>query len=175
MEFENAGIDISHLPKAEDVPLQPIHPKYLAVLKLQWAITWIVVVAATGVLIYFSENLHHPAWIILISLAIVVFASLNWILVKRSFHRKSYAVREHDIMYQTGWLVQSLRVCPFNRIQHCSVDVGLFERKYGLATLSVYTAGGNEADMKIPGLTTEIAASLRELVTRKTGIDASAS
>ena len=55
------------------------------------------------------------------------------------------------------------------------MDAGLFERKYGLATLSVYTAGGNEADMKIPGLTTEIAASLRELVTRKTGIDASAS
>ena len=78
-------------------------------------------------------------------------------------------------MYQTGWLVQSLRVCPFNRIQHCSVDVGLFERKYGLATLSVYTAGGNEADMKIPGLTTEMAASLRELITTKTGIDANAS
>ena len=175
MEFENAGIDFSRLPKVEDVPLQPIHPKYLSVLKAQWVIAWTVVVVATGILVYFSGNLHHPAWIILISLAIIGFALLNWLLVKRSFYRKSYAVREHDIMYQTGWLVQSLRVCPFNRIQHCSVDAGLFERKYGLATLSVYTAGGNEADMKIPGLTTEIAASLRELVTRKTGIDASSS
>ena len=175
MEFQNAGIDTTHLPKAEDVPLQPIHPKYLEVLKAQWIITWFVVATAAGVFIYFSKNLHDPAWIILISVSIIGFATLNWIFVKRSFHRKSFAVRENDIMYQTGWRVQSLRVCPFNRIQHCSVDVGLFERKYGLATLSVYTAGGNEADMKIPGLTTEIAASLRELVTRKTGIDASTS
>ncbi|HEX6192352.1 MAG TPA: PH domain-containing protein [Chitinophagaceae bacterium] len=175
MEFQNAGIDISQIPRAEDVPLQPIHPTYLKVLKAQWALAWLVVVAIAAVFIYFSKNLHQPTWIALISLAILGGSLLNWVLIKRSFQRKAYAVREHDIMYQTGWLIQSLRICPFNRIQHCSVEVGLFERKYGLATLSVFTAGGNEADMKIPGLTTDAAADLRELITRKTGIDASTS
>jgi len=175
MEFQNAGIDTSHLPKAAELSLQPVDPNYLAVLRAQWAIGWLFVALLTAIAIYFSEGLHSLTWIIVISLAVIVVALLNWWLVKRSFEYKAFAIREHDIVYRTGWLVQSTRVCPFNRIQHCSVDIGLFERKYGLATLSVYTAGGNEADMKIPGLQASMAGDLRELIIRKTGIDESTS
>lgn len=171
MEFQNAGIDIDRIPKAADLALQPVDPRYLKVLWRQWMVGWISVAIITSVALVFSERLHNTVWIGLIIGGIIFLAIFTWIVTRKSFHYKAFAIREHDIVYRTGWLIQSTRICPFNRIQHCSVDAGLIERQFGLASLSVFTAGGNEADMKIPGLPAERAADLRELIIQKTGTD----
>ncbi|HEX5654627.1 MAG TPA: PH domain-containing protein [Chitinophagaceae bacterium] len=169
MEFKNAGIALDQLPRAEEIQWQPIDPRYRKVLWRQWLITWALVLIAAALLVFFSTSLQDIKWISLIAGGLVLLALLNWVVVARSFTFKAYALREHDIFYRTGWLLQSVRVCPFNRIQHCSVDAGILERKYGLSSLSVFTAGGNEADMKIPGLPEPIATSLREWIIQKTG------
>lgn len=169
MEFSNAGIALDQLPRAEEIQWQPIDPRYRKVLWRQWLISWSLALLVASILVFFSGSLRDILWISLMAGGLLLLALLNWVLVARSFAFKAYAVREHDIFYRTGWLVQSVRVCPFNRIQHCSVDAGLLERKYGLASLSVFTAGGNEADMKIPGLPEPTATSLREWIIQKTG------
>lgn len=171
MEFQNAGIDIDSLPKTEDIQLQPVDPRYLQVLWRHWLVGWFVVLVIASLVLIFYKKLHQPLWIVLVLAGVVLLAIMNWVLIRLSFYHKAFAVREHDIIYRTGWLIRSIRVCPFKRIQHCSVDAGLFERKFGLASLSVFTAGGNEADMKIPGLPEATASSLRELVIQKTGTD----
>ena len=173
MEFQNAGIDIDSLPRASDAGLKPIDPRYLKVLWRQWLAGWLLVMLAAAAIIIFTSNLHDSIWILLVTTFLMVIAVINWTLIVRSFRNKAWAVREHDIIYRTGWLVLSTRICPFNRIQHCSVDAGIFERKFGLASVSVFTAGGNEADMKIPGLPSETADALRELIIKKTGTDGS--
>lgn len=172
MEFENAGIELYNLPQAATTTLQPIEPAYRKVLWLQWLITWLVILVAALILVFFVNNLRATVWIILIGAGLVLLAVSNWFLISKSCAYKAYAIREHDIMYRTGWLIRSIRVCPFNRIQHCSMESGILERKFGLATLAVFTAGGNEADMKIPGLTEKDAIALRELIIQKTGVDA---
>lgn len=173
MEFKNAGIEIGQLPKAEELQLQSIDPRYLKVLWRQWLARWLIIFIIAALVIFFSPSLQEGAWIALILGGVLLIAIANWIIIAHSFRYKAFGIREHDIIYRTGWLVQSTRACPFNRIQHCSVEADMFERQFGLASLSVYTAGGNEADMKIPGLSASAAADLREMIVQKTGTDAS--
>lgn len=82
----------------------------------------------------------------------------------RSFKRKGYAIRQHDLLYRSGWLFQSLHVVPFSRIQHVAVNIGPIDRKYGLAKLSFFTAAGEVMDIAIPGLPLDEAYSIKEYV-----------
>ena len=89
----------------------------------------------------------------------------------KSFSRKAYALRERDLIYRSGWIIQRFSICPFNRIQHCSLSAGPFERKLGLSSISVYTAGTEGSDIKISGLTEATAFALRDFIMKKAGTD----
>ena len=87
--------------------------------------------------------------------------------MQRSFPFLTYAVREKDVIHQRGWLIRTIKVCPFNRIQNCTVRSGPLERKYHLASLIIYTAGSGGADMRISGLLQEEADKLRYYILEK--------
>lgn len=171
MEFSNLAIDPGMLPKAEEVNLHRIEPDYWKVLQLQWLLTSLVVLAAGAVAIYFIKQLHSVLFISLAGGIFVLLAAVQYFISQQSFVRKAYAVREQDVLYRTGWIIRSLHVCPFNRIQHCSVHSGPLERRYGLASISLFTAGSEGSDMTIPGLTEEKASKLRELIMKKIRTD----
>ncbi|MBC7872482.1 MAG: PH domain-containing protein [Ferruginibacter sp.] len=164
--FSNEAVEISTLPRAEEIILQPIEPSYWKVLHWGWMITWgiILLSAATIFILIFPND-----FLLLIVMAgpLLLLAGLTYWLLRKSVTRKAYALRDKDIIYQSGWLVQRISVCPFNRIQHCSINSGPFERKLGLASLSVHTAGSEGADMKIPGLKEETALALRDFIMQK--------
>jgi uncharacterized protein len=171
MEFSNLAISPEALPKAEEVNLQPIEPAYWKVLQLQWLITSLVVLAGGAVAIYFINKLHSPAIISFAAGAWLLLTVAQYFISRQSFKRKSYAVREKDALYKTGWIIRSLHVCPFNRIQHCTVHSGPLERKYGLASISLFTAGNEGSDLTIPGLTEAKASDLREFIMQKIRTD----
>ena len=50
---------------------------------------------------------------------------------------------------------------PKSRIQHTDVSQGPLERRYGLGTLVVYTAGTHHSEVKLPGLEFTIAQRIR--------------
>jgi membrane protein YdbS with pleckstrin-like domain len=58
---------------------------------------------------------------------------------------------------------------PFNRVQHAEVSNGPLQRKYGLATLKFFTAGGSSVDLKIDGLHKERAEKMRSFIMEKSG------
>lgn len=168
--FSNESVDLNSLPLAEDITLQSIEHSYWKVLKWGWMIVCgILLLAAVVSLLLASPNNILP-WA-LIPIPLFLFFLLIYWLMWKSFTRKAYALREKDIIYRSGWLIQKISVCPFNRIQHCSVNSGPFERKLGLASLSIYTAGSQGADLKIPGLKQETASNLRDFIMKKTADD----
>ena len=150
--FTNATINTADLPRAEEVPLQPISKKYLQLLRVEWLLTAIVLIAGTVALLIFSEKLQGQPFIYLLPAGVVLFLLFYFLFQEKTFPYRAYAVREHDVIYQKGWLVRRLKVCPFNRIQNCTVQQGPLERKWKLATLTLFTAGSNGADMRIAGL-----------------------
>lgn len=162
---------MASLPRAEEINLQPIEPSYRKVLQWEWMIRWGIILLVAVVVIIFSQKLQTPLWIGVIIGFIFLLGFLNYWLALKSFYRKAYALRDKDLVYRRGWLVQRISVCPFNRIQHCSVNAGPFERKLGLASLSIYTAGTQGADIKVPGLNEATAFSLRDFIMKKTAAD----
>ena len=77
MEFQNAGIDIDRIPKAADLALQPVDPRYLKVLWRQWMVGWISVAIITSVALVFSERLHNTVWMGLIISQELPLSTLN--------------------------------------------------------------------------------------------------
>lgn len=149
MSFINTAVDLSVLPAAEEVVLKPIHHSYLKLLRIEWAIATILLIVVVVLLLVFVPSIFETHWwwiIIVAALAIIIPYGL---MQEKSFPYKAYAVREHDVIYQKGWLVRTLKVCPFNRIQNCTISSGPLERTRKLASLILYTAGVSD-DMRIP-------------------------
>lgn len=167
MDFLNEPFDIRLLPKAEDVQLIPIERSYLTVIRIEWAITSTILLITGIVLILSIKYLQHSNWIFSIAGGWILLTLGKAFLQTKAFLKKAYALRDKDVIYRSGWIVQKIHTCPFNRIQHSSVSTGLFERRYGLATLILYTAGTDDADLQIPGLKEADAYAMKEWITQK--------
>ena len=164
MPFINAEIDTGTLPAFEAVTLRPISKPYLRLLRLEWLITAIVLAIAIVLSLVFIPALQAPDYWVSLVAGYVLLMSLYYVLQEKGFSYKAFAVRAHDVIYQKGWLVRRTKICPFNRIQNCSLLSGPLERKYGLSSLLLYTAGSEGADMRIPGLATEEAEQIRHFI-----------
>ena len=167
MDFLNDSVDIQGLPKTEDVVLKPIERTYLTVIRIEWAISSSILLLISIVLVFSIRSLQHPKWVGLISAGWLLLTIGYLIFQSKSFARKAYALRDKDIISRSGWIVQRIRTCPFNRIQHSSVSTGFLERKYGLATLILYTAGTDDADIQISGLKEADAYAIKEWITQQ--------
>lgn len=167
MDFLNEPFDTRLLPRAEDVPFIPVERSYLTVIRIELAITSAILLVVGAVLIFSIDSLQRPSWILGIGGGWLVLTICYFFFQSKSFERKAYSLRDKDIIYRSGWIVQSISTCPFNRIQHSSVNTGFFERKYGLATLVLYTAGTNDADIQIPGLKESDAYAIKAWITQK--------
>lgn len=162
--FTNDLIDIAALPNYEEVDFQPISRKYLTKTLLQTAGFMVAIVIGCGFLFYFK---WEPIYIFGILLVILLwFAFLYWNVFKLQ-ENYGFALREKDILYRRGFLVNKITVVPFNRIQHVSTARGLLDKKLGIATLNIFTAGGSGSDIKIPGLEPDLALRLKEAVSKK--------
>ena len=167
MQFSNPDIDISELPKAENSKLVPVDERYYTVVSYSQVAYWCIFFLITLAVMIIRSEFHSWVMAGITLLVFAVLCFLNFRLSYLAFKNKAFAIREHDILYQTGWLRKSLHVCPYNRIQHCTVTAGVFERNLGISKLKIFTAGGNNSDIVIPGLRPEEANSLRELIIRK--------
>jgi uncharacterized protein len=167
MDFLNEPVLPESLPQAEVAGLTPLSPDYRKVLRLEWLIAMLLLLLVIVLLFIFIRPLQQPLWMALAGTGWLLLAAGWYALMNRSFVSKGYAIRDKDVIYRYGWLIQNTHTCPFNRIQHSTVTMGPLERKFGLARLVLYTAGSNDADMSIPGLTEAAAQSLKEWITKK--------
>jgi len=77
-----------------------------------------------------------------------------------------YQVRSHDVSYRRGFLFRTVSTVPFVRVQHAKTRQGPIERRYGLATLDVNSAG---PDIHIQGLPVAVAERLKAYVLERAG------
>jgi membrane protein YdbS with pleckstrin-like domain len=107
--------------------------------------------------------------LLLIPLLVLITAAVIVPLVLGKSRMKGVALREHDIAYRSGLYWRKTVLLPFNRVQHAEVSSGPLQRKYGLASLKFFTAGGSSVDLKIDGLTKEHAGEVRSYIMEKCG------
>ncbi|HEY5772459.1 MAG TPA: PH domain-containing protein [Chitinophagaceae bacterium] len=171
MDFINEQIDTGSIPDATSINWQPMEKDYLKVLRLEWLFTSVVLLLVAIALLFFVIPFRETLAVVLFISGWLLIVSLYFFIQERSFHLRAYAIREHDILYRYGWIVQHIHACPVNRIQHCSSDAGPLERKFKLSSLTLFTAGTSGADLRISGLRAEIAENIRDFIMNKIKTD----
>lgn len=167
MNFSNSNILPNELPIIEDVEFISLEKDYLKVERISFFITVIIISVVVSLAFYFIRALQIEA-LIYTAVGILTFLfSLFWLAVGFDFRYSGYALREKDLLFRSGWLFRKTRVVPLNRVQHVSVQSGPIERKFGLASISIYTAGASNADFTINGISEQTAQQIKAWVSRQ--------
>ena len=166
-EFTNNPIDITQLPKFEEVKLKGLNPKYITVLLFNFSVLLILIIGGFSTLFYFKQDAFTNTIWMAIVVGLVLFLAGLVVFTKFSFHKKGYAFREHDAIYKSGLISETTTIIPFNRVQHVALHQGFISRKLGLASVELFTAGGSSSDLEIPGLLLTDAQLIKNLVSQK--------
>ncbi len=159
--MRNDPVPLDALNATAPVPLEalaPRFPRYQAVTAL---VFWVLMAALAAVVLPRFGPVGPLASAALASGLLVVGAVTAWVAVREA-RRRGWALRAFDLLHSSGLLVQRTTVLPLCRVQHVETASGPLERRFGLARLIVYTAGGASADLVIAGLSPETAQRLRE-------------
>ena len=151
----------------ESEELTALHPNHVKVLRLATAIATIPFVIGSVVL-EFAGLLPTGVFVAPVLLA-AAFTIARTPL--RRYAVRGYVMGEDRLRVVRGLWFRSDTVVPFGRVQHIDVDQGPLERAYGLATLTLHTAGNHNASVALPGLAEADARAMRETIRARIGRD----
>lgn len=165
--FENNKILAQDLPNYEAVAATVLDKKHYWVVLISTFLIFSFISVGLMLCFYFLNFLKSMPYKQAAAIAYFTFWGLYVIYSWVGFKRKSYCYRDHDVIYNFGVFHKTTVLVPFNRIQHIALHQGLFSRKFRLASLQFYTAGGSATDISIPGMPLEIAKSFKEIISDK--------
>jgi uncharacterized protein len=150
------------LPVDDDGELTRLHPNYAKALRLRTVMTAIpFLVAALVAEAAIREAAVLPPGLIAGTVLVIALALVIRIPQSR-YNARGYQISADRLRVVRGLLWRSDTVVPFGRVQHIDVDQGPLDRFFGIATLTLHTAGNHNASVALPGLGEELARSMRE-------------
>jgi membrane protein YdbS with pleckstrin-like domain len=162
MPFVNTAVDLDSLPRAEETPLHPVDARYPWLAFAGAAIVAIPAFLAAGVFLLIVPPFPLVARLALVVGAFVVLSGIAW-HAYRAASVFRYALRDHDVIVRTGIFWRKETVQPIRRIQHVEQAQGPLEKRLGLSTLRMYSAGSGRV-MVIPGLESGVAAAMASFI-----------
>ncbi|MFD2288355.1 PH domain-containing protein [Pedobacter petrophilus] len=163
--FTNEAIDISTLPKFEQVVLKKLHPDYWKIMCINLVLFFLPLAIGIALLLFFVDDFRpYIALMISAYAAIIVISTLLFYI---SFKKRGYALRTKDLIYKSGIISDSTTIVPLNRIQHIELNESIFSRMYHLGSLQIFTAGGHSGHLHISGIPIAEAKSIRDLLLQK--------
>jgi len=167
MMFQNPEVALDALPHADDLDWQSLDPAFRRHRQLSSLLLMLGLAIPLALLTVLVDLPRVPAILLGTQWFIVLAALLAWPII--ALPKRGYVVRDKDILFRHGVIWRSVTAIPFNRIQHVETSSTPLDRKFGLATLQLFTAGGSGGDLKIDGLSARSAEQLRIFVLRKAG------
>lgn len=170
-DFSNNQIDESVLPRMVYLEFSPLEKNFLKA-NLIWTLFFFAIGFTVLLILQYIIKLEwlvlYGKWILLALSLLFIFSIL---ITYFGFFKKSYAIREKDIIYNSGLFWRSSIAIPFIRVQHCEVSIGPIDKILNLSSLKIFTAGGSSSDLAIEGLKPETSNRLKDYIVNKTGID----
>jgi membrane protein YdbS with pleckstrin-like domain len=171
MQETGVGAQPPAEPTAADIAdgrPRALDPRVVKLRRIGSAIT--ATVLATGSLVTlliatFAGDLPAPAAIALGALWAAAVLALAWLVYRWpavAYRHQWYRVDTDGIEIRRGVFWREVINVPRSRIQHTDVAQGPIERRYGLGTLVVYTAGSDHARVSLDGLSHDVALRVRE-------------
>lgn len=171
--FENPEIELSVLPTMEALEWRNLDASLVRLMLIRAAISLVIITGAVGAgytIANFAAGQNgvdlRIGWVWLLPV-LVAIPSLSWPFI--SVPRMGYSVRDKDIIFKSGVLWRTVTAIPYNRIQHVEKDSAPLDRRFDIANLKIFTAGGSGGDLKIDGLPADIAEQLRIYILDKVG------
>ena len=147
--------------------MTPLHPDQVWVLRIRAAFAALFPIAAVVILERrLPAELHVPPGLISGVVVLLALAALL-ILPRRRWRGWGYCEEAEDLHIRHGLLVRYRTVVPFRRVQHIDLAQGPVERRFGLATLILHTAGTRASSVPLPGLPQEEAERMRDRIRAK--------
>lgn len=148
----------------------PLDPRFVPLQRLVGRITAVVLslLALVGLIVALTPR--RWLWIAVIWLTVTV--AFAWLLDRWpavAYRYAGYRIDERGIELRSGVYWQQVVNVPRSRVQHTDVAQGPLERRFGLGTLIIYTAGTDHSRVDQPGLEHGVALALRDhLLPRET-------
>ena len=165
--FQNPEISFDDLPRADSVDWQPMHESLALQLVLQQLFFLLILTVASVALRMLPGVTFLPPWLHVLVLLGIMIAMVSWPFL--SVRRRGIAVRDKDVLYKSGVVVNRVTAIPFNRIQHVETKQGPLDRQFQTASLQIFTAGGSKGDLNIAGLEHQRAERLRAMILARIG------
>ena len=163
MAFVNLQINLSELPIADELVMEPMAESYVREVKTQLLIIFLPILIVSVL----PFLLTQITLLLAVPVIVLLLATVIPMLVIRKAQVKGVSLREFDVAYRSGLFWRKTVIVAFNRVQHVEVSSGPLQRKFGLATVKFFTAGGSSVDLKVDGLSTERAEQIRTFIADK--------
>jgi membrane protein YdbS with pleckstrin-like domain len=143
-------------PVVDDVE-QQLDPRFVDLQRLRNTIVAAVLTAVLGVptLILWAAIGLWLAGLVLVPLWLGLSGVLFWHLRRWpgiAYKHASYRVDDMGIEIRKGVYWRRVTSVPRSRVQHTDVSQGPLERRFGLGTLVIHTAGTMNANVSVAGL-----------------------
>lgn len=155
------------IPAITNVNFRKLERQYLQVDRIVFFISTFIFLCI-GVAAFIIIDQIKVGWIITIAIVLfMVISIIRWLADTFGYNYSGYALREKDVLYRSGWFIQKTRIVPLNKILHVSVQSGPLERRFNLASVSIFTAGSASADFTIKGITDKTANQIKDWLTEQ--------
>ena len=156
---------------------RPLDPAFIAAQRVTGWIAFAIIMtgwsAATAVA-WLIDDVPPWADVLFIAAGVALAALLVWLAVSwpaLAYRYWSYRLDAQGIEIRSGVVFRRVTTVPRSRVQHTDVSQGPIERRYGLGTLVIYTAGTDHARVDLPGLAHATAVEVRDTLLPKDGHD----
>lgn len=146
----------------------PLDPRYVLLERqVGWIATGVLTLVASGAFFIFLL-VGRAGWAAailvggLMTAGVVAFGWWQQVWPAVEYRHASYRVDANGLEIRRGVYFRSVTNVPRSRVQHTDVAQGPLQRRFGLATLIVHTAGNDSAVVELPGLTHETALAIRD-------------
>ncbi len=117
--------------------------------------------ATAGLAILAANRDIQLAWILSGILILVVLGAIGSLL---SYLRFWFCVSDDQVLVRSGVVHREELSIEFNRVQNITMREPFYMRPFGLATLSIDTAGSGQKDVILGGIAKPVARALRETI-----------
>lgn len=140
--------------------LTPLDPAFITTSRIATALGLLPFVIGAGVL-ELAQLLPPGSFLVPM---LLVYAFVTYTVPARKYRHWGYNMGTDRLRVVRGYMFYSDTIVPFGRIQHIDVDQGPIDRRYGLAKLTVHTAGNHNSMVALPGLAHGDALAMREAI-----------
>ena len=142
---------------------EPAAPAAIWGMRLAALATALAIVSAPSVMVLSALGARSP-WLskLVIGLMCLLALRLAWRYAAARFRRFRYRLDARGLEIQHGVIWQSEVRVLRSRVQHTDLNHGPIERRLGLATVLIHTAGSDNATIRLSGLSEANARAVRD-------------